>query len=467
MNFPDGFSWGVSTAAHQIEGAWLEGGKGLSIWDAFAHTPGRIKDGTTADVACDHYHRYKEDAALMKSAGIRHYRFSLAWTRIMPAGRGAINREGVKFYSDLIDELLANGITPWVTLYHWDLPLALQTELDGWCNPMLPDLFADYAAVCFEHFGDRVKHWITLNEPWVTAVLGHGLGELAPGRISRTEPYLVGHQLLRGHMKASAVYRTRFQTHQKGRIGLSLNCDWREPLTDSALDQAAAQRSLEFFLGWFADPIYRGDYPPVMRERLSQRLPAFSAEEVALLKDSSQFFGLNTYSTRYASHRTLEELRKEAQGSAFANAGLVEDQEVHLSADPAWPTMDFLDWPMVPWGCHKLLKWIDHRYGRPEIVITENGCGFIDPIEHGRINDARRISFHDHYIRACRAAIDDGVNLKGYFIWTLMDNFEWTQGYTARFGLCHIDEKTQARLPKESLKWYGAVSRNNGLSVPG
>ena len=297
--FPEDFTWGTATSAYQIEGAAKADGKGPSIWDAFTHIPGKTANNENGDVACDHYHRFREDIALMKDMGVDAYRFSISWSRIMPTGRGEVNEEGIQFYSHLIDALLEEGITPWVTLYHWDLPLALQLEMDGWLNPEIQHVFADYAAVCFERFGDRVKHWITLNEPWVVSILGHGQGVFAPGRVSNSEPYLAAHHLILSHARASERYRRDF-AHQKGKVGWSNNCDWREPLTDKPEDVAAAQRALEFFVAWFTDPVYKGDYPEVMREKLGDRLPQFTEGEKALIKGSSDFFGLNHYTTMYA-----------------------------------------------------------------------------------------------------------------------------------------------------------------------
>jgi len=258
--FPPNFTFGSATSSYQIEGAWQSGGKGLSIWDAFAHTPTKTFDGHTGDRACDHYHLYKEDVAMMAKLGLKAYRFSIAWARILPTGEGKVNEEGIQFYSDLIDELLAHDIEPWVTLYHWDLPLALQMEHDGWLNPAIADFFEKYAKLCFERFGNRVKHWITLNEPWVVAILGYGQGVFAPGRKSNSEPYLAAHHLLLAHAKAYQCYKTLFYPTQQGTIGITNNCDWREPLTESPEDKEAAERALQFFLAWFADPVYFGDY---------------------------------------------------------------------------------------------------------------------------------------------------------------------------------------------------------------
>ncbi len=458
--FPAGFTWGSATASYQIEGAWNEGGKGPSIWDAFTQIPGKIAEGHHANVGCDHYHRMEEDVALMAAMGLKAYRFSIAWSRILPTGRGVVNEEGVAFYTRLLDALERHGIEPWVTLYHWDLPLALQLELDGWLNPELADHFAAYARVCFERFGGRVKHWITLNEPWVVSIMGHANGVMAPGRISTREPYAVAHQLLRAHAKAVAVYRQDFQAAQGGQIGITNNCDWREPKTDSAADKAAAQRALEFFLGWFADPIYHGDYPAVMRERLGERLPIFSDEDRALLRGSSDFFGLNHYTTLFAADKNAAEM----EGSnPYGNGGISEDQDVELTADPAWAKSS-LGWAVVPWGCERLLRWIDERYGHPPVVITENGYARADEVVDGRVADPERIHFIESYLGACHDAITAGVDLRGYFVWSLMDNFEWACGYTQRFGMHHVNYATGERTPKDSARAFAQIIAANGLS---
>lgn len=461
ITFPDDFIWGGATSCYQIEGAWLEGGKGLSIWDTFSHTPGKTYQGQNGDIACDHYHRWKEDVALMAEMGLPAYRFSISWPRIQPDGYGKPNPEGIRFYSELIDALLDKGITPWITLHHWDMPTTLQMEHDGWLKPQSADFFADFAAICFEHFGDRVKHWITINEPWVIAVLGYGQGAFAPGRQSNSEPYLAAHNLLRAHGKAVQVYRERFQPSQGGIIGLSNNCDWREPYTDSNADKAAAERAVEFFLGWFADPLYRGDYPDSMRARVGERLPKFSDEDRALILGSSDYFGLNHYTTLYAA-----ESKDQDNGSLApsANAGLSADHGVHLFTSEQWEKTA-MDWAVVPWGCRKLLEWIDERYDHPEIFLTENGCAFDDQLLDGRVNDQRRVDFLQDYMTECARAIQSGVNLKGYFVWSFLDNFEWTFGYSKRFGLHYVDFETGERTPKASAKWYKEVIRNNGFLV--
>jgi beta-glucosidase len=286
-------------------------------------------------------------------------------------------------------------------------------------------------------------------------VLGHGLGIHAPGRISRDEPYRAGHTLLRAHAMAVERYRAQFQPHQKGVVSLSNNCDWREPLTDSDSDKEAAQRAVEFFLGWFADPIYKGEYPAVMRERLGDRLPHFTDAEKTLLKGSADFFGLNHYSTMYAAEIS------ENSNHRYDHSSIAMDQGVVLSADPQWEKTE-MQWSIVPWGFRKLLQWIDKRYDSPDIYVTENGCATRDKIEKGRVNDGKRIAFLDGYLNAAHEALNSNIHLQGYFVWSLLDNFEWSEGYSKRFGLHHVDFRSGQRLPKQSAKWYAGVIRRNG-----
>lgn len=459
--FPEGFLWGSATSAYQIEGAHDIDGKGPSIWDAFTQIPGRIDQFDNGNRAIDHYHKYKEDIALMKSQGFQAYRFSISWPRVMPEGKGQVNEKGIDFYSRLIDELIANDIQPWVTLYHWDLPLALQLEEDGWLNPDISDYFADYARLCYERFGDRVKHWITLNEPWVVSILGYGQGRFAPGRASLSEPYLAAHHLLVSHAKAVKVYREEF-SHQKGTIGITNNCDWREPLTGQQADIDAAQRALEFFLAWFADPVYKGDYPQVMKERLGSRLPEFSKEEKLLLQGSSDFFGLNHYTTMYASDGKGQ-VRDDIKG----NGGISEDQDVALSRSDDWE-YTAMEWAVVPWGCRKLLEWISDRYDRPDIYITENGFACHDEVSLGKVDDSQtRKKFYNAYLCACHKAIEHGVSLKGYFAWSMFDNFEWADGYKSRFGINYVNYETLERIPKESAKWFKEVISQNAIEEVG
>ncbi|MFA6172165.1 MAG: GH1 family beta-glucosidase [Kiritimatiellales bacterium] len=457
MTDRDRFIWGVATSSYQIEGAWNEEGRGRSIWDEFSRQPGRTR-GATGDFAGDHYHRWREDIALMKELGVNAYRFSISWPRIFPEGGGPVNEAGVRFYSDLIDALLAAGIEPWVTLYHWDLPLQLQRKNGGWMSGKTVEAFVQYAEFCFFRYGDRVKNWITLNEPWCSAVLGHGFGTHAPGRKSEAELWVAGHNLLRAHAKAVQIYRTAFQTKQGGQIGLVMNCDWREPLTDSDADRDAAELALEFMLAWFADPVYSGDYPGSMKVRLGTKLPEFTADEKQMLKGSSDFFGLNHYSTYFAL------ATKHTDSRAAGNAGVFGTDEVELRA-PEKVSVSAMNWPIVPWGLSRMLHWIDHRYRHPAIYITENGVAGTEPDVKTAANDTQRCEFFRDYIRAALHTRDEGVDLRGYFAWCLLDTFEWAWGFDVQFGLVRADMKTGKRTPKNSFYAYQKIIRQNTPGV--
>ena len=456
-NFPEDFIWGSATSSYQIEGAVNEGGRGRSIWDRFCDQPGKVLNGDTGAIACNHYNLFENDVKLMADLGLKAYRFSIAWPRIQPSGTGEPNLAGITFYNKLIDCLLEHDIEPWITLYHWDLPEDLYVNHNGWLNKKIIDYFGEYARICLESFGDRVKHWITLNEPWCSAVLGYGNGHHAPGHVDDKEPYIAAHNLLLSHAFAVQIYR-KMEINNDGVIGITNNCDFRYPLTDSIEDREAAQRSLEFFLGWFADPIWKGDYPEVMKHMIGDKLPEFTDEEKALLYQSSDFFGLNHYSSMLASEPSQN---NELDTSIAGNGGMIEDQNVHLSVDPTWKQTQ-MDWSIVPDGCKQLLKWIDNRYNRPIIYITENGCAQDEPNEEKGINDHGRVEFFQGYINACYEALEYGVDLRGYFAWSLLDNFEWAWGYERRFGLCRVDFKTQKRQPKLSAMWYKSlISKNN------
>lgn len=451
--FPKDFVWGSATSAYQIEGAANIDGREPSIWDTFCEIDGNVANGDSGKVACDHYNRLHDDVALMANMGLKAYRFSISWSRIFSDPiNGTINEKGIQFYNDLINTLLVNGIQPWVTLYHWDLPQKIQDHCDGWLGKESIPLFEHYADTCFKFFGDRVKRWITINESWVVSVLGHGQGVFAPGHTSNIEPYLVAHNLLLAHASAVDIYRKKYKSKQNGLIGISNNCDWREPLTDSKDDRAAAQRALEFFLGWFADPIYLGDYPKSMRDAVGDRLPQFTEDEKNKILGSSDFFGLNHYTTMYASCAHGEICPQ----NVYGNGGLSEDQDVNLSVDESWPLTDF-QWAVVPWGCRKLLHWIDQRYDKPDIYITENGCAYNDTVSNGSVKDEKRIEFYASYLTECGKAIQEGVRLRGFFAWSLLDNFEWASGFDVRFGLHHVDFETQKRTPKNSAFWFKEI----------
>jgi beta-galactosidase len=473
LSFPEGFIWGTATASYQIEGAAAEDGRSPSIWDVFSKTSRHMKVKATGDVACDHYHRFRSDVQLIKKLGTKFYRFSIAWPRILPFGAsGGPNAKGIAFYSALIDELLANGITPVATLYHWDLPVSVDSATNGgWIgNGSVADEFAAYARVCFEQFGDRVKWWITLNEPFCSAVLGYAVGEHAPGMTNApgVSPYLAAHNLLRAHAKAVRVYREEFGVQQGGKIGITLNCNWGEPADKSESVARAARRFIDFQLGWFADPIYKGDYPASMRESVGQRLPVFSDEEKAELLGSSDFFGLNHYSTHSILVRThpagAAEEEKEAAAGNRSGPSFDSDMGVRQQDDPSWDRTD-MGWAVVPWGFRKLLAYIQREY-RPSggIIVTENGLAAHEPTLDAALADRTRVPFYEGYVSEMRKAmVEDGADVRGYFLWSLMDNFEWSFGYEKRFGLYFVDYTTQERTSKPAAAWYAKVVAANGV----
>ena len=451
MNSP--FYWGVATSAFQIEGAWKEGGRGPSIWDVFCDLPGRIQNGDRADVACDHFHRYEEDVALMKELGVNAYRFSIAWPRIVPDGTGAANPAGIDFYNRLIDCLLRNGIEPFPTLYHWDLPIGCQFAADGWMARETAEAFARYAKICFDAFGDRVRHWITFNESWCTSVLGYGLGVFPPARKDPDAPYRAAHNLLLAHGLAVRAFR---EGGYAGEIGLANNCDWREPLTDSPADRAAAERAVQFFYGWFTDPVVFGEYPEEMRSKLGARLPEFSAEERELVKGSADFLGLNHYTTLYAS---AEKPERGNDIGPNGNGGMIEDQDVFLSVDPQWKRTDML-WGVVPWGFRRMLNWISRRYPGLPIYVTENGCSCPEPDVESALNDTMRQEYLKAYTASMQAAKEeDKVDVRGYFCWTLMDNFEWNSGFARHLGLIRTSPDDLTRHRKGSFYTYRDLIR--------
>jgi beta-glucosidase/6-phospho-beta-glucosidase/beta-galactosidase len=483
--FPPNFLFGAATAAYQVEGAAFEGGRGLSIWDEFSHLQGKVFNNDHGDVAVDQYHRYEADIAMMKSMGLKVYRFSISWSRILPNGTLPVNQVAIDYYSSFINALLEADIVPFVTLYHWDLPIALHYQLGGWLNSDISTHFQQYADVCFKAFGDRVKHWITFNEPWAFAWLGYGLGSHAPGRCSdrarcaagdsAREPYVVGHNVLLAHAHAVKLYRTKYAS-QQGRIGITLNCDWTTPLTSRDEDVAAAQRGVEFQLGWFADPIFLGDYPASMKAWIGDRLPEFTDSEKKLLHGSHDFFGLNHYSTSfaYASNDTVATFT-DADPNLSSRpplAGWLYDRGlkttfVGTDGQLIGPKADCTWHAVVPWGFGKLLRWIHHRYNAPSIFITENGVAV--PNESAlslkdALNDNFRVNFYRSYLRAMSDAMASGVRVEGYMAWSFLDNFEWADGYNKRFGMVYVDYKNGlTRHPKASSRWYSKLIQRRRL----
>ncbi|XP_059176998.1 lactase/phlorizin hydrolase-like isoform X2 [Physella acuta] len=440
--------------------------KGPSIWDTFAHN-NKLASGQTGDVACDSYHLYQEDVAMLKTLGVDFYRFSIAWSRVLPDGRaGSLNQNGVDYYNRLIDALLANNIKPMVTLYHWDLPQALQDQ-GGFMNDSIVSLFEDYARVCFEQFGDRVSHWITFNEAYVISWLGYGVAVFAPGVYDPGfGTYRVAHNIIRSHSRAYHLYKDHFKAKYGGSVGITLDIEWKEPLTDSLDDVLAADRAIEFKLGWFGNAIYggSGDYPAVMKQYIAEkssrqglntsRLPEFTAAERSLNKGAYDFLGMNHYTSNLVSDRTR----------ANSEPNYEQDQDIETRADPCWPGTE-ADWLKVnPWGVRNILRWAKEHFNNPPIYITESGRPSQDVL-----GDTDRIYYYKYYINELLKAIRlDNVDLRGYTAWSLMDNLEWTSGYYSKFGLYSVDfdSVNRTRTPRDSAKFYSQLIQDNGFPRP-
>jgi beta-glucosidase len=442
--FLDGFLWGAATSAYQIEGSPLADGAGESIWHRFSHSLGKTRNGDTGDVACDHYRRWAEDIDLMKELGLDAYRFSIAWGRVIPEGHGRVNRAGLDFYARLVDRLLERGIQPAVTLYHWDLPAALD-EQGGWVNPDVASWFGDYADVVFRAFGDRVPMWMTINEPWVV-MEGYLYGVNAPGHGRIDEAPLVSHHLLRAHGAAVRAYREGGWAH---RIGLVVNLEPKEPASPSADDVAASERADAYMNRHYLDPLFRGEYPQELRDIFGRHWPEFDAKDFADIRQPIDFLGINYYTRGVMRHDDSElpvrASRVKIPGSVYTDT----EWEVHA------PSLT------------RTLTWVKERYGDIPLYITENGAAFYDPVKVAapRVDDPLRVQYLRDHLLAARDAIDRGVDLRGYFAWSLLDNFEWSSGYAMRFGLVHVDFETQRRTPKASAEYYQEVIRTNGASL--
>ncbi|MFZ0544677.1 MAG: GH1 family beta-glucosidase [Candidatus Promineifilaceae bacterium] len=446
--FPENFLWGVATSAYQIEGAWDEDGKGESIWDRFSHLPGNIKDGTTADVACDHYHLWPQDIALMKELGIQAYRFSISWPRILPQGRGKVNQAGLDYYGRLVDGLLEAGIVPFVTLYHWDLPQAVQDE-GGWPARGTAEAFADYADLVSRSLGDRVTNWITHNEPWCASLLSYQAGEHAPGL---KDPYLAlkaAHHLLLSHGLAVPVIR---RNSPGAEVGITLNFEDAVPASPSAADYNAARLWEGYFFRWFLDPIYGRHYPADMvaeyeaRGYLPDGMDFVKEGDMDTIAVQTDFMGVNYYTRQVSRDR---EMAENLPPTVFR----APDSE-----------LTEMGWEVYPEGLFHLLNRFHFEYRIPKLYITENGCSYMDgPDENGRVADQRRIAYLEGHLNAVARAIDNGVPVAGYMQWSFMDNFEWAWGYQQRFGIVYVDYETQKRYPKDSAFWYRDVIARNGL----
>uniref|UniRef100_A0A452TGJ9 Lactase/phlorizin hydrolase n=1 Tax=Ursus maritimus TaxID=29073 RepID=A0A452TGJ9_URSMA len=468
-HFPEGFIWSAASAAYQIEGAWRADGKGLSIWDTFSHTPLRVGNDDTGDVACDSYHKIAEDVVALQNLGVSHYRFSVAWSRVLPDGTTKhINEAGLSYYVRLIDALLAANIKPQVTIYHWDLPQALQ-DVGGWENETIVQRFKEYADVLFQRLGDKVKFWITLNEPFVIANQGYGYGTSAPGISFRpgTAPYIVGHNLIKAHAEAWHLYNDVYRASQGGVISITISSDWAEPRDPSNQeDVEAARRYVQFMGGWFAHPIFKnGDYNEVMKTRIrdrslaaglsKSRLPEFTESEKRRINGTYDFFGFNHYTTVLAYN-----LDYASWISSFD-----ADRGVASIADRSWPDSGSFWLKMTPFGFRKILNWLKEEYNNPPIYITENGVSQRGETD---LNDTLRIYYLRSYINEALKAVQDKVDLRGYTVWSVMDNFEWATGFAERFGLHFVNytDPSLPRIPKASAKFFASIARCNGFPDP-
>ncbi len=448
--FPPQFLFGTATAAYQIEGSPEADGKGKSIWDVFTHKPGKIHNGENADIACDSYPHPEREIDLMTELGLNAYRFSISWSRVLPAGRGQVNQKGLDYYSRLIDLLLERNITPFVTLFHWDTPQALQDLCGGFAGRDMAFYFADYAEIVVRALGDRAKNWITLNEPWEHAAFGHLLGTHAPGFHNPFKYFRVAHHELLGH--GLAVERIR-SVSPDARVGITLSLTPIYPSTSKPKDAAAARVADQFFNDFYLDGIFKGSYPNPLWKQIGIARPRIEADDMKIISRLVDFLGVNYYSREFARSAwyvpflrawvdevPVNDREQVINGIQYTNAG----REVY---PPAFYTM---------------LMRLKNEYGNPLMYITENGASFSDVIENGRVHDPLRIAFLEGYMEAAAQAIRDGVNLHGYFIWSLIDNFEWSSGFSKRFGLVHVDHNTQERIIKDSGYWVREMICSQG-----
>jgi beta-glucosidase len=442
--FPDDFLWGAATSAYQIEGSPTADGAGRSIWHRFSHTPGNTYMDQTGDVACDHYRRYKDDVAIMGDLGLNAYRFSISWSRIYPEGTGAINKKGIDFYSRLVDALLENGIKPNATLYHWDLPEALD-DRGGWLNRDITNWFCDYAVTMFDVLGDRVEMWSTLNEPWVVTDGGYLAGVLAPGHSNLFEAPVAAHNQLRAHGAVVERFRST-NAAKKGKIGIVVNLEPKYPASESPEDLAAVRRADAYMNRQYLDPVFLGKYPEELREIFGEAWPEWSDEDMRLIKQPIDFLGVNYYTRRVE--------RYHPEHIPLRTKHVPQPQHIETATN----------WEVFPEALTKVLLWITERYGKLPIYITENGAAFYDSPHtiDGRIEDPLRVEYYRQHLRAAHDAMKKGVNLRGYYAWSLLDNYEWAHGYSKRFGIVHVDYETQQRTIKSSGRYYSSVIRSKG-----
>ncbi|HEY1328339.1 MAG TPA: GH1 family beta-glucosidase [Casimicrobiaceae bacterium] len=441
IEFPADFLWGSATSAYQIEGSPLADGAGPSVWHRFCHTPNLVRDGDTGDVACDHYRRYREDVALMRDLGMKAYRFSIAWGRVLPGGRGPVNAAGLAFYERLVDALLENGIEPMVTLFHWDLPAALD-DLGGWLNRDIAGWFADYASIVFRKLDDRVKLWATLNEPWVVTDGGYLHGVLAPGHRNRFEAPIATHNLLRAHGAGVSAYRAL----GKHRIGVVVNLEPKYAASDDAQDRAATQRADAYMNLQFLDPVMLGRYPDELRDIFGEAWPSWPAQDLASIAQPIDFVGVNYY--------TRSITRFDAQAWPLRAAPVRRKLATYTETG----------WEVFEQGLTDILLRVRERYGNPPVYVTENGAAFYDPpvAVNGVVADPLRVDYLRRHLGAVHAARAAGADVRGYFVWSLFDNFEWSHGYSKRFGIVHVDFHDQTRTPKDSARFYARIVASRG-----
>ncbi|MES1245381.1 MAG: GH1 family beta-glucosidase [Acidobacteriota bacterium] len=440
IRFPKGFLWGASTSAFQVEGSPLADGAGPSIWYRFTHTPGLVADGDTGDVASDHYRCWEEDIRLMRDLGLNAYRFGIAWHRILPEGTGRVNAKGLDFYRALVDGLLENNIQPMITLFHWDLPAALE-DRGGWLNRDIANWFAEYAQVCYRALDDRVDLWTTLNEPWVVSDGGYLHGALAPGHRNLFEAPIASHNLLRAHASAVEAYRAEGQ-HQ---IGVVINVEPKYPASDKPEDLEATARADAYMNRQYLDALFLGAYPAEMKEIFGEAWPDFPAEDLEHIRRPFDFLGINYYTRRVTCH--------DPNAKPVQAGGVKQRQATHTETD----------WEVYPEGLADTLLGVKQRYGDIPLYVTENGAAFYDPPSaEGEVNDPLRVEYFREHLKVIRRMIQEGVNLRGYFAWSLLDNFEWSLGYSKRFGIIHVDYATQRRTPKASARFYAEVIKSRG-----
>ncbi|KAJ8644861.1 hypothetical protein MRB53_006609 [Persea americana] len=475
-SFPSNFKFGFSTSAFQVEGGAHEDGRGLSIWDTFCSIPGKILGGGNGDVAADVYHRYKEDVQILKSLGTDLYRFSISWARIFPGGstrHGQVNQKGVEYYNDLINELIDNGIEPMVTIFHWDLPQFLENEYGGFRSKKILDDYSEFADFCFKEFGDRVKKWVTINEPSIFATHGYQNGINAPGRCSppfgnctagdsAREPYIVAHNLLLAHSHAVQIYRSKYQDKQKGTIGISLHSDWYMALSSSKKDVDATQRVLDNTLGLYLDPVIFGDYPLSVKQMVGNRLPIFTRQESNEIRGSFDFIGMNHYITLYVmdnstwipTSKSEEELPDSPEVPDTFAVTTTEKDGINIG--PSEGGVEY--WRSYPRGIKMLLNYVKTKYNNPPVYITEIGYVALDngqPIEE-ILQDTGRIQYIKDIMDYTLQAIGEGADVRGFLMWSYIDNFEWDNGYPFRLGLYYVNytNNDMRRIPKASAIWF-------------